>query len=320
MRIRSITLHLPWDDDYSIVAKFKQAAEELNPVTVRVSISPPPPRAAERAVAKLRDMGINYISALHLYYSVEEVYKYVAEYGVFASFTDVGEYLKFLRTIYDKGDVHLSRYVSLLAGGLVFNSPYFPASITTKRGISLSLLYPNDIKTLSDVEEALKKGEQLGNYISSALGLEFLGVDGSLSPWGEESVAKAVERLFGTKLGTPGSHYAIWQLNKAIKSAEVKKVGFNEVMLPLAEDEELKRLVRAGALTLRDFVSYTAVCVPGLDMAPIRVKDWNSLKRLLYDLVAIAEAKGRPIGVRIFPVDEEEYGVAGFGNTPALEI
>ena len=107
-------------------------------------------------------MGINYISALHLYYSAEEVYKYVAEYGVFASFTDVGEYLKFLKTIYDKGEAHLSRYVSLLAGGLVFNSPYFPASITTRRGISLSLLYPNDIKTLSDIEEALKRGEQLG--------------------------------------------------------------------------------------------------------------------------------------------------------------
>ena len=186
--------------------------------------------------------------------------------------------------------------------------------------VSLSLLSPNDLNTINDVSEALRRGEEWGRYVAEALGFEVLGVDGSLSPWGEESVAKAVERIFNTELGSPGSHYAIRLLNRAIEEAGVKKTGFNEVMLPLAEDEELKRLVWEGRLQLRDFVSYTSVCIPGLDMAPIRVGDWEALRRLLYDLAAIAEAKKRAVGVRIFPVDVDEYDVEGFGKTPALRL
>lgn len=320
MRIRSLTLHLRWDEDFAVVDDFMRVADALRPLTVRASVAPPPPRAAEKVISKLRDLGVKYVSALHLFYGAEEIYKFVSQYGVFASTTDVAEYIKFLKIIYSKGEAHLSRYVSLLLGGLVFNSPYFPASITTKRGVSLSLLYPNDLNAINDVSEALRRGEEWGSYVAEALGLEFLGVDGSLSPWGEESVAKAVERIFNTKLGSPGSHYAIRLLNRAIEEAGVKKTGFNEVMLPLAEDEELKRLVWEGRLQLRDFVSYTSVCIPGLDMAPIRVGDWEALRRLLYDLAAIAEAKKRAVGVRIFPVDVDEYDVEGFGKTPALRL
>ena len=320
MRVRSVTLHLMWNDDFSLVDQFLQRAEAASPLTIRVSVSPPPAREAERVITSLKERGVRYISAIHLYYDADEVYRYVSQYNVFASLSDVGEYIKFLQKIYTKGEVHLSRYVSLVLGGAVFNSPYFPASITTQRGVSVSLLYPNDLESLDDVDRVLKRGEEVGRQIASSLGVEFLGVDGSLSPWGEESVAKAVERLFQTRLGEPGSHHAIRRLNKAIESARVRKVGFNEVMLPLAEDEELKRLVRAGALGLEKFVSYTSVCIPGLDMAPVRVRDWGALKKMLYDLAAIAEVKGRSVGVRVFPVDVDEYDVEGFGATPSLRL
>lgn len=320
MKIRSVTLHLMWNDDFSLVDKFIQTAGAASPLTVRVSVSPPPPREAERVITGLREHGVKYISTIHLYYGAEEVYRYVSQYYVFASLNDIGEYIKFLQRIYSRGEVHLSRYVSLVLSGVVLNSPYFPASVTTQRGVSISLLYPNDLESLDDVEKVLKRGEEVGMQIASSLGVEFLGVDGSLSPWGEESVAKAVERLFRIRLGEPGSHHAIRRINKAIESARVKKIGFNEVMLPLAEDEELKRLVRAGALGLDKFVSYTSVCIPGLDMAPVKVRNWELLKKTLYDLAAIAEAKGRPIGVRIFPVDVDECDVEGFGATPALRL
>lgn len=320
MRIRSLTLHLRWDDDFTLVENFLKASRSLQPLTVRVSVSPPPPSEAERIIKRLRDMGVGYISIAHLYYGWDDIYRLVSQYGVFASTTDVLDYLQFLKAIYSRGEVHLSRYVAFLAGGVVYNSPYFPASITTRTGVSLSLLYPNDLSALGDVEDVLKKGEELGRYAASSIGVEFLGVDGSLSPWGEESVAKAIERIFGIKLGSSGSFDAIYRLNKAIEAAGVKKVGFNEVMLPLAEDEELKRLVRGGELDLHKFVSYVSVCIPGLDMAPIKIATWDSLKRLLYDIVALAKAKGRAVGVRIFPVDVDEYEVAGFGKTPALTL
>ncbi|MFN7105372.1 MAG: DUF711 family protein, partial [Pyrobaculum sp.] len=216
------------------------------------------------------------------------------------------------------GEIHLARYVALSLGGVVYNSPYFPLSVTTRRGVSISLLYPNDLNRLVDVETVLKRGEEIGVQIAASLGVEFIGVDGSLSPWGHESVAKAVERLFNVKLGALGSHDAIYKINQAIERAGVKKTGFNEVMLPIAEDEEIKRLIREGVLNLDKLVSYTAVCVPGLDMAPVKIRSWDEVKRLLYDLAAISVTKRRAVGVRIFPVDVDEYDVEGFGKTPAL--
>jgi len=320
MRIRAITLHLMWNDDFSVVERFLEVAEGFNPATVRVSISPPPPDKAEKVITTLKDLGVRYISALHLYYNAEEVYKFVSQHGVFSSFLDIGEYIRFLKIIHTKGEAQLSRYVSLLLGGAVYNSPYFPASITTQRGVSISLLYPNDLQSIDDIPHILRRGEEIGRHVALSIGLEFLGIDASLSPWGDESVAKAVERLFRVRLGEPGSHYAIYQLNKAIEATDVKKVGFNEVMLPLAEDEELKQLVRTGLLDLNKFVSYTSVCIPGLDMAPVKINSWEGLKHLLYDLASIAYVKRRPIGVRIFPVDEDEYDVEGFGKTPVLRL
>ncbi|ACB40267.1 DUF711 family protein [Pyrobaculum neutrophilum] len=320
MRVRSVTLHLGWSDDLSIAERFLDAAREAGALTLRVSVSPPPPRYAEEVINKLKNLGAEYISALHLYYGAEDLHRLVSLYGVFGTLNDVVEYLRFLKIIHLKGEVHLSRYVSLLVGEPTYNSPYFPASITTERGISISLLYPNDLEKIEDVERVLKRGEDVGRYIAETLGLKFLGVDGSLSPWGEESVARAVERLFGVRLGDVGSHHAIYTLNKAIAAASVKKVGFNEVMLPLAEDEELKRLVVEGALDLAKLVSYIPVCVPGLDMAPIKVTDWGRLKRLLYDVASLATSKRRPVGVRIFPVEVDEYYVEGFGKTPALDL
>jgi uncharacterized protein (UPF0210 family) len=320
MRIRAVVLHLMWDDDLAVVEKFVQTAKSINPATIRVSVSPPPRDKAEEVISALQDRGVRYISATHLYYDADDVYRYAAQYGVFSSLLNVTEYIKFLKTIYEKGEIHLSRYVALMLGGAVYNSPYFPASITTRRGITISLLYPNDLQTLDDVPRVLRLGEELGRYVASTLGLEYLGVDASLSPWGEESVAKALYRLFGIRPGEPGSHHAIYKLNQAIETADVKKVGFNEVMLPLAEDEELKRLVYEGFLNLDHFVSYTSVCIPGLDMAPVKISDWTKLKHLLYDLAAVSHAKRRPVGVRIFPVDTDEYEVEGFGKTPALRL
>ncbi len=316
MKLRSLTLHTHWDS--LDVERFMEVAREVNPITIRVSVSPPPRQLAERIIAKLRDAGVRYISILHLHYTAEDMYKYVSQYGVYGTLTDVVEYLQFLKRIYSRGEQQLSRYVSLLLGGLVYNSPYFPASVTTERGITVSLLYPNDIQRLEDIPHVLKIGEDLGRRVAAALGERFLGVDGSLSPWGTESVARAIERLFAVRVGTAGTHDAVYRINQSITTANVVKTGFNEVMLPLAEDEELKQLVWSGVLNLDKLVSYTAVCVPGLDMAPVKVNDWSSIRRLLQDLAAIAAAKRRPLGVRIFPVDVDEYHVETFGNTPSL--
>ncbi|MEM0478760.1 MAG: DUF711 family protein [Pyrobaculum sp.] len=320
MKIRSLTLHVTHDYNVDLVEKFLQVAEMAGPLTIRVSISPPPKSAAAQTIEKLKNLGVKYISALHLQYNSEEMYRYIAEYQVFGTFNDALEYVKFLKLLHQRGEVHLSRYVSLVVGRAVYNSPYFPASISTKTGVSIALLYPNDVNQIEDIEHFLKIGEEIGRRVANSIGVEFIGVDGSLSPWGEDSVAKTIERLYGIKLGQWGSRHAIAEINNAIWNSSVLKTGFNEVMLPLAEDEELKRLVKSGLLDLEKLVGYVAVCVPGLDMVPLKINSWKSLKLLLYDLAALAERKQKAVGVRIFPVDVDEYYVEGFGKTPALEL
>lgn len=319
MEIRALTLHVMWYERPQMDL-LTEVARSLGARTVRISVSPPPRSRAEAVIGALRGMGAEYISAPHLYYRGEEIYALVSRHRVYSSTLDPGEYLAFLRRIYERGEAHLSRYVSLLLGGVVYNSPYFPASITDRRGLSVALLYPDDLARREDVARVLKEGEAAGMHAAASLGLPFLGVDASLSPWGQASVAKAVERLYGVKVGEWGTHEAIRDLNGEIARAPVSKTGFNEVMLPLAEDEGLKALVREGLLTLEKLISYAAVCVPGLDMVPLRISDWGRLKRLLADLAALASGKGRPVGVRIFPVDVDEYEVEGFGRTPAFRL
>ncbi|MFN7105025.1 MAG: DUF711 domain-containing protein, partial [Pyrobaculum sp.] len=75
--------------------KFLDVAKAVDPATVRVSISPR--GNVEKLIPRLRDLGVKYISALHIHYNADEVYNYVSQYGVFASLTDVTEYMRFLK-------------------------------------------------------------------------------------------------------------------------------------------------------------------------------------------------------------------------------
>lgn len=320
MEIRAVAFNVPWDD-LGRVPGFLEAAERLSPrpLTVRVTVTTPPTsEAAWRAVESLRDMGVEYVAVG--VYRGGDLAEFVESTGAFAALTSIDGYLDFLDKADRRGAPELARNVALSLGGLVYDTPYYPAAVAKRRGISLSLLYPDDLRASpADVAPVLKAGEELGKSLAASFGEVFLGVDGSLSPWGERSVARAVERLFGVRVGEPGTHYAVRSLNEAIWSSGVELVGFSEVMLPLAEDEELKRLAEAGVLTAEKLASYASVCVAGLDMVPLEYSR-PLLKRLLLDLEAMAKAKGKPIGVRIFPASGEYFEVPGFGRSPVLKL
>jgi len=101
---------------------------------------------------------------------------------------------------------------------------------------------------------------------------------------------------------------------------EVKAVGFNEVMLPLAEDNCLKKRAKEGKLRLYDLISYIPICAVGLDMVPIPadISD-EELLRILKDVEVMSSIKGRTVGVRVIlasskPGDEIE--LRRFGKVP----
>ncbi len=212
--------------------------------------------------------------------------------------------------------------------GTWIETPYFPASanVSMAPGLSASLRY------VDLVEWAMIRGDpsRLFSFIASAMrsleevascsGIPFKGFDLSLSPWMNESVGHLVERLINAKIGNPGTFNAVYSLNKLIKALsrklEVKTLGFNEVMFPVAEDDVLNERVKEGYLRLRDLVALSTYCVAGLDM--VAVPQRIDLLRLSIDLLTVHRVKRRPIAMRVIPVDAEpgsEVQLRRFGTT-----
>lgn len=216
-------------------------------------------------------------------------------------------------------------------------TPYFPSASAPrgKVGIAASMLYADDVKSALTsgigaeevVERSYARANELLRTVSNALNVENYGVDLSLSPWMGESVARLVEEMGGGEFGGPGSHYAVYELNAAINSVassqEVKAVGFNEVMLPYAEDSRLLELGAQGKLTAYSLLSFAPVCVAGLDMVVIPYRGEEELERFLKDVYAVLSNKGRPSGIRVVLAQEEAGDVLElkrFGKVTVMRL
>ena len=234
-----------------------------------------------------------------------------------------------LRRLVELNQWILSRRIAALIGDAIL-TPYYPDSINlgNRHGIALSILYPgelgNEQSLRNDLARVFKAAEDVGKEIASELGVDYLGIDASLSPWGEESVVSAIERIYGIKFGGPGTLSAIYRLNRAIwdVSSQFRVTGFNEVMLPLAEDEMLKARAREGLVTFSKLVKYVITCVAGVDMVPIPSGQVTLVKELINDLHAIVSIKRRSVGLRLipYPGSEPEVDLGDFGKTPVLDM
>jgi len=212
--------------------------------------------------------------------------------------------------------------------GTWIETPYFPATanVSMSTGISAALRY------VDLVEQAVIYGDpsRLFDFITNTMrsleevasysGIPFKGIDLSLSPWMDESVGGLVEKLINAKIGSTGTFNAVYSLNKMIKvlsrKASVKTLGYDEVMLPVAEDNVLNERVREGFLRLRDLVALSTYCVVGLDM--VAVPQQIDLLRLSIDLLTVHRVKGRSIAMRVIPVNAEpgsEVRLTRFGTT-----
>jgi len=207
MEIRAVALNVKWGFDPERVSRFLEAARRLRPLTVRVSVTTPPREGLRPTLKALEELGVEY-AAIGIYEG-DDMEELVRTYGVFVAVTRIDRYLEFLRRVDRSGEPHLARNVALLLGGVVYDSPYYPATAVKNEGVALSLLYPDDLSALGDVPAILSSAERLGEEFASSIGERFLGVDGSLSPWGERSVAKAVERSIrreDRRMGDPRGH------------------------------------------------------------------------------------------------------------------
>jgi len=201
-------------------------------------------------------------------------------------------------------------------------TPYYPAGSAnvSEDSLALSLRYVKEFAEGKGAE-ALREADEVGRKLSLSLGLYYLGIDPSLSPWMEESVGKLIEDR-SSKIFSFGNLNAISSINReiltSVAKAGVRGIGFSELMLPVAEDSVLTERVGEGVLTLRDLLLYSSVCVAGLDMVAVNLTGSN-LEALLRDAFAVYLTKGRPYGVRliVFPGSQalDRVEIKGFGAT-----
>jgi len=233
----------------------------------------------------------------------------------------------------EMGPARLTRLAFGL-GGLV-ETAYFPATRSTGEGVSLSLLYVRDLVeaaeegswdgVASKIRETVAEAQEFGKRVAQGAGEAFRGVDPSISPWLEESVAELVETLVGSDFGEPGTYGAIWRLNAELAGLGDQHAvcGYSEVMLPVAEDNRLKELVADGRLRLRDLVGLSMVCVAGVDMVAVPLAQGRAVLRAVADILSAAAAKRRPFGLRLIlaegrPGDWVELD--RFGSVPIARL
>ena len=247
---------------------------------------------------------------------------------------DLAPMAKLIRKIYEEAGPEACTRFAIAYGGPP-ETPYFPASISLRRGISACLRYAgslhDEILSFSSNERSLDEIllsifypiAQDVRFASLDQGFEFIGIDASLSPWMEESAARIIELLSKAPFGEPGTLNAIHKLNVSISnlSKHFNTTGFNEVMLPLAEDNRLKELGGSGLISAMDLVSMISVSVAGLDMVilPSSVND-EELAELFRDAMVLAFRKRKPIGIRVILANASPYEWVNLGRFPKAPV
>lgn len=210
-----------------------------------------------------------------------------------------------------------------------FATPYFPDSSSSGvRRIGLAFIYShvvsNGIKAGKSLDESFKQAvEQINNVVETVKGSISLPVyvDYSLSPWMDKSVAEIYE-LLGCRLTELCVPYYTWLLNRYISRIAHSdlSIGFNEVMLPYAEDNVLISYGARGLVRARDFLLFASTCVAGVDMI---VVPWGprELAYMIASTMAIKHAKNRPLSLRAIPVNANPGDIIDlgrFGKIPVL--
>ena len=225
--------------------------------------------------------------------------------------------------------------------GLLFNCPpnipFFPAAYHEGE-TCFSLGFENSVllkdaadfsETLEELEENYKSlqtqnyliAEKLAEKLASLLKIPFLGIDCSFVPSLEEkeSFIAPFNKMNDFPFGENGSLSFCGLITRSIKSLEVKKCGFNGLMLPVMEDVGLANAWSNGQLDLQKLISYSSVCACGLDTVPLPGDfQASSLVNVIRDLATISFNQNKPLAMRVFPINGKKSGDQTELNSPYL--
>jgi uncharacterized protein (UPF0210 family) len=161
------------------------------------------------------------------------------------------------------------------------------------------------------IEAHARRLARVSQDLSGRHDIVFGGLDFTLAPFPTEaqSLGTALERLGVPAVGLHGSLAASAFIADALDRASYPKTGFNGLMLPLLEDSTLALRGEQGVLSLKDLLTYSAVCGTGLDTVPLPGDtSADQLAAILLDVAALAQRLDKPLTARLMPVPGKQAG------------
>lgn len=216
--------------------------------------------------------------------------------------------------------------------------PFYPASYHTASGrkFAIGLESANVVLRVLSAETkatpqqtAAKLSSELSRYAREAEAIaldfareshwEYLGLDPTPAPDGDVSIGAAIEGYTGHPVGSSGTLSAAFLITTAVRSVQVKQVGYVGLMLPVLEDARLAQRWSEGKLSIDALLSYSSVCATGLDTVPLPgdVTE-DQLARILGDLASLASKWHKPLTARLLPVKDKHAGDTSDFHNPYL--
>ncbi len=150
-------------------------------------------------------------------------------------------------------------------------------------------------------------------------GIKFVGIDASLAPMGEESIAYAMEKQLPGCFGESGTLTVAAGLTQILRTLSLPLCGYSGLMLPVLEDVGLGKRSEECYFNLDSLLLYSTVCGTGLDTIPIP-GDASTVQiaAILTDVAALSGRLKKPLSVRLFPVPGLKAGDITQFDSPYL--
>ncbi|MDR1952272.1 MAG: PFL family protein [Elusimicrobiota bacterium] len=176
---------------------------------------------------------------------------------------------------------------------------------------------------IAAIAETIKKtafkitrlGQLVAETASARLNCGFGIVDLSLAPTPKigDSVAKILEEMGLSEIGSHGSTACLAILNDAVKKGGVMASshvgGLSGAFIPVSEDAKMMEAARRGTLTINKLEAMTSVCSVGLDMIAVAGDTKAAvISAIIADECAIGVINNKTTAVRIIPVEGKKVG------------
>ncbi|HEX7087128.1 MAG TPA: DUF711 family protein [Vicinamibacterales bacterium] len=169
------------------------------------------------------------------------------------------------------------------------------------------------------LEQIIQPAARIGEACAHVTGRTWLGVDPSPAPGLDRSIGAAIETLSGVPFGAPGTLDACATITGGLKAIAQRTCGYAGLMLPVLEDVVLARRAIERRFSVRDLLSFSAVCGTGLDVVPLPGDiEQDELARLITDVAALSARLGKPLSARLLPVPGVRAGEPVSFDNPLL--